>query len=63
MKGDLEKSLRSSFKIVESIARSSNIPFGIKISPMMEPLVDAVKSWALRGASFITAHNAPSGCH
>ena len=63
MKGDLEKSLRSSFKIVESVAKSSNIPFGIKISPMMEPLVDAAKSWAQRGASFITAHNAPSGIY
>jgi dihydroorotate dehydrogenase/ferredoxin len=63
MKGELEKSLRGSFKIVESIAKSSNVPYGIKISPMMEPLVDAVKSWAQRGASFITAHNAPSGIY
>jgi len=63
MKGELEKSLRSSFKIVESIAKSSNLPFGIKISPMMEPLVEAVKSWAQREASFITAHNAPSGIY
>jgi len=63
MKGELEKSLRSSFKIVESIAKSSNIPFGIKISPMMEPLMEAVKSWVQREASFITAHNAPSGIY
>jgi len=63
MKGDLEKSLRSSFKIVESTAKSSNIPFGIKISPMMEPLIEAVRGWAQRGASFITAHNAPSGIY
>jgi len=61
MKGDLEKSLKSSFKILESVTKSSNIPVGIKISPMIEPLSDAVKGWAERGASFITAHNAPSG--
>jgi dihydroorotate dehydrogenase subfamily 1 len=63
MKGDLEKSLRGSFKIIESVGRSSNIPIGVKISPMMEPLVDAVKGWAQRGASFLTAHNAPSGIY
>ena len=63
MKGELEKSLRSSFKIVESVAKSSNIPVGIKISPMIEPLAEAVKGWAERGASFITAHNAPSGIY
>lgn len=63
MKGELEKSLVSSFKIVESMAKSSNIPFGIKISPMMEPLIDAVKGWAQRGISFVTAHNAPSGIY
>jgi len=61
MKGDLEKSLKSSFKILESVTKASNIPVGIKISPMIEPLADAVKGWAERGASFITAHNAPSG--
>ena len=63
MKGELEKSLKSSFNIVESIAKSSNIAFGIKISPMMEPLAEAVRGWAQRGASFITAHNAPSGIY
>jgi dihydropyrimidine dehydrogenase (NAD+) subunit PreA len=63
MRGELEKSLKSSFKIVESVAKSSNIPFGIKISPMMEPLVDAVNGWAHRGISFVTAHNAPSGIY
>jgi len=63
MKGELEKSLKSSFKIIESVTISSNIPVGIKISPTMEPLVDAVKGWAERGASFITAHNAPSGIY
>jgi dihydroorotate dehydrogenase/NAD-dependent dihydropyrimidine dehydrogenase PreA subunit len=63
MKGELEKSLRSSFKVVRSIAKYSNIPFGIKIGPMMEPLDDAVKGWAQNGASFITAHNAPSGIY
>jgi dihydroorotate dehydrogenase subfamily 1 len=61
MKGDLEKSLNSSFKIIEAVAKSSHIPFGIKISPMMEPLTDAVKAWKERGISFITAHNAPVG--
>lgn len=63
MRGELEKSLKSSFKIVESVAKSSNIPFGIKISPMMEPLIDAVKGWTHRGISFVTAHNAPSGIY
>ena len=63
MKGELEKSLGSSFKIIESIEKSSHIPFGIKISPMMEPLIDAVKGWKERGISFITAHNAPSGIY
>ena len=63
MKGELEKSLKSSFKIVEAIAKSSNIPIGIKISPMMEPLMEAVRGWAQRGALFITAHNAPSGIY
>ncbi len=63
MRGELEKSLKSSFKIVESVAKTSNIPFGIKISPMMEPLIDAVKGWAHRGISFVTAHNAPSGIY
>ena len=61
MKGELERSLKSSFQIVEAVAKSSNIPFGIKISPMMEPLVDAVRGWTQRGISFVTAHNAPSG--
>ena len=61
MKGELEKSQRSSFKILESVTQFSNIPVGVKISPTMEPLADAVKGWAERGASFITAHNAPSG--
>jgi dihydropyrimidine dehydrogenase (NAD+) subunit PreA len=63
MKGELEKSLRSSFKILESVTGCSNIPVGVKISPTMEPLVDAVKGWADRGISFITAHNAPSGIY
>jgi dihydropyrimidine dehydrogenase (NAD+) subunit PreA len=63
MKGELEKSLTSSFKILESVTRSSNIPIGIKISPMIEPLAEAVRGWAERGASFITAHNAPSGIY
>lgn len=63
MRGELEKRLTSSFKIVESVAKTSNIPFGIKISPMIEPLIDAVKGWADRGASFVTAHNAPSGIY
>ncbi len=63
MKGELEKSLRGSFKIIESVERSINIPFGVKISPMVEPLVGAVKGWAQRGASFLTAHNAPSGIY
>ncbi len=63
MKGELEKSLRSSFKIIELVTQSSNIPVGIKISPMIEPLADAVNGWAERGASFITAHNAPSGIY
>jgi len=63
MRGELEKSLTSSFKIVESVAKTSNIPFGIKISPMMQPLVDAVEGWAHRGISFVTAHNAPSGIY
>jgi dihydropyrimidine dehydrogenase (NAD+) subunit PreA len=63
MRGELEKSLKSSFKIVESVAKTSNIPFGVKISPVMEPLIDAVKGWAHRGISFVTAHNAPSGIY
>ncbi len=63
MRGELEKSLKSSFKIVESVAKASNIPFGIKISPMMEPLVEAIKGWDQRGISFITAHNALSGIY
>lgn len=63
MKGELEKSLRFSFKIIESIGRFSNIPFGVKISPMFEPLIDAVKGWKERGISFITAHNALSGIY
>lgn len=29
----------------------------------MEPLIDAVKGWAHRGISFVTAHNAPSGIY
>lgn len=63
MKGLLEKSLSSSFKIIKSVARSSNIPFGVKISPSMEPLLEAIKGWKERGVSFITAHNAPSGIY
>jgi dihydroorotate dehydrogenase subfamily 1 len=63
MKGELERSLRSSFKIVESVAKASNIPSGVKISPMMEPLADALKGWTHRGISFVTAHNAPSGIY
>jgi dihydropyrimidine dehydrogenase (NAD+) subunit PreA len=63
MKGKLENSLASSFKIIESVARSSNIPFGVKISPTMEPLLEAVKGWKERGILFITAHNAPSGIY
>lgn len=63
MRGELERNLRSSFKIVESVAKASNIPFGVKISPMMEPLADALKSWTHRGISFVTAHNAPSGIY
>lgn len=63
MRGELEKSLKSSFKIVEAVAKTSNIPFGIKISPMMEPLVEAIKGWDQRGISFITAHNALSGIY
>jgi len=61
MKGELEKSLTSSFHIIEEVSKSIQIPFGVKISPSMEPLVDAVKGWSQRGISFITAHNAPSG--
>ena len=63
MKGQLEKSLASSFEVVESVSRSSNIPFGVKISPTMEPLLQAVNGWKERGISFITAHNAPSGIY
>ncbi len=63
MKYDLEKGLRSSFKIIEAVSRSCHIPFGVKISPMLEPLIDAVKGWKERGISFITAHNAPSGIY
>ncbi len=63
MRGELERGLRGSFKIIESIEKSSNIPFGVKISPMMEPLVEAVKGWKKRGVSFVTAHNAPSGIY
>jgi len=63
MKGELERSLSSSFKIIESIAKSSHIPFGVKIGPMVEPLVDVVKGWTHRGISFVTAHNAPSGLY
>ena len=63
MQGELEKSLRSSFKVVSSIAKYSNIPFGVKISPTLQPLAEAVKGWAQNGASFITAHNAPSGIY
>lgn len=61
MRGELERSLNFSFKIIDSVAKVSDIPFGVKISPMMEPLIPAVKGWARRGISFITAHNAPSG--
>jgi dihydroorotate dehydrogenase len=63
MRGELERSLKSSFKIVESVTKVSNIPFGVKISPMMEPLADALKGWSHRGISFVTAHNAPSGIY
>ena len=63
MKGELEKSLVSSFKIVKAVSNTLNIPFGIKISPMMEPLTDAVRGWSQRGISFITAHNAPGGIY
>ncbi len=63
MKGELERDLTTSFRIIESVGRSSHIPFGVKISPMMEPLVDAVKGWAERDISFVTAHNAPSGIY
>lgn len=63
MKGELEKSLKSSLKIIEAVGRSSNIPFGVKISPMFEPLVDAVTQWKERGISFLTAHNALSGIY
>jgi dihydropyrimidine dehydrogenase (NAD+) subunit PreA len=63
MKGELEKSLTSSFRIVRTLAKSLSIPFGVKVSPMMEPLIDAVKGWVKRGASFVTAHNAPGGIY
>ncbi len=63
MKGELEKNLKVGLKIIEAVGRSSNIPFGVKISPMFEPLMDAVKGWKARGISFLTAHNAPSGIY
>jgi len=63
MKGELERSLKPSFRIVQSVAKSLNIPFGVKISPMLEPLIDAVKGWVQRGTYFVTTHNAPSGIY
>lgn len=63
MKGELEKGLGASLKIIESVTEPSNIPIGVKISPMMEPLSDAVKAWVERDISFITAHNAPGGIY
>lgn len=63
MRGELERNLSSSFKIIKAIASFSQIPFGVKISPTMEPLIDTIKGWKERGISFITAHNAPSGIY
>jgi dihydroorotate dehydrogenase subfamily 1 len=63
MKGALEKEPGICLRIIESVTSSTNIPIGIKISPMFEPLVDSVKSWTEKGISFITAHNAPSGIY
>ncbi len=47
--------------IVRSVAEKVTIPVGPKISPMVEPLSSLAQSWSDAGASFITAHNAPSG--
>ncbi len=63
MKGELEKNIKCSFRIIETVARSSHIPLGVKISPMLEPLIDTLRAWKERGVSFITAHNAPSGIY
>jgi dihydroorotate dehydrogenase subfamily 1 len=63
MKGALEKGPETCLRIVKSVASTANIPIGVKISPMLEPLVDSVKIWAENGISFITAHNAPSGIY
>ena len=63
MKGALEKGPDTCLNIVQSVTKSANIPIGVKISPMMEPLVDSVKRWVEKGVSFITAHNSPSGIY
>ena len=63
MKGALEKGPDACLRIAASVTKSCNIPIGVKISPMLEPLVDSVKGWAEKGISFITAHNAPSGIY
>jgi len=63
MKGALEKGPDTCLRIVESVSKSCNVPIGVKISPMLEPLVPSVKGWAEKGISFITAHNAPSGIY
>jgi dihydropyrimidine dehydrogenase (NAD+) subunit PreA len=61
MAGALERSLAISMHITEAVASSVQIPWGVKISPFMEPLVEAVSGWVERGAAFVTAHNSPGG--
>ena len=61
MAGALEKSLAISMNITEAVASAIHIPWGVKISPFIEPLVEAVSGWVERGAAFITAHNSPGG--
>ncbi len=47
--------------IVKAVRETVKIPIGPKISPTAEPLSSLAKNWLDSGASFITAHNAPSG--
>jgi dihydroorotate dehydrogenase/ferredoxin len=57
----LEEHPDISSRIISSVRSRAAIPVGIKIGPTVEPLAKRVREWHGAGASFITAHNAPSG--
>ena len=60
-KEEMEEHPEISSHIISSVRKKVRVPVGIKISPTVEPLKNLVKNWVNAGASFITAHNAPSG--